>query len=67
MSRFDRKLYEQKTDDPDDVMADMRDAIRQLHEWFKEVEKNEDRTRSKATTDSQASGDGLLIIVDGDQ
>jgi len=48
-------------------MADMRDAIRQLHEWFKEVEKNEDRTRSKATTDSQASGDGLLIIVDGDQ
>ena len=56
MSRFDRKLYQQKTDDPaDDVMADMREAIRQLHEWFKAVEKKEE------------SGDGLLIIVDGDQ
>ena len=67
MSRFDRKLYQQKTDDADDVMADMRDAIRQLHEWCKEVEKKDDRTRAKAATDSQDSGDGLMIIVDGDQ
>jgi hypothetical protein len=67
MSSFDRKLYEQKTDDHDDVMADMRDAIRQLHEWVKEVGKKGDGTRSKAATDPQDSGDGLLIIVDGDQ
>ena len=32
---------------PDDVMADMSEAIRQLHEWFKEVEQKDDRTRSE--------------------
>jgi hypothetical protein len=48
---------------PDDVMADeadMSEAIRQLHEWFKEVEQKDDRTRSEGN-------DGPLIIVDGDQ